>query len=123
MECTGDGCGCHSVCKNQRFQMHDYADISVFKTAKKGYGIRANSDIPANRFIYEYVGEVIDEPRFRTRNVKYPAMGIKHFYFMSMEKDQFIDATMKGGLARFVNHSCNPNCETEKWIVGNKFRM
>jgi SET domain-containing protein len=123
MECTNDGCGCHSECGNQRFQKRDYADVSIFKTEKKGYGVRANSDIPAGRFIYEYVGEVIDENRFRQRNVKYPSMGIKHFYFMSLEKDQFIDATMKGGLARFVNHSCNPNSETEKWIVGNKFRM
>jgi SET domain-containing protein len=123
MECTNDGCGCHSECGNQRFQKRDYADVSIFKTEKKGYGVRANSDIPAGRFIYEYVGEVIDENRFRQRNVKYPGMGIKHFYFMSLEKDQFIDATMKGGLARFVNHSCNPNSETEKWIVGNKFRM
>jgi len=123
MECTDDGCVCNTECQNQRFQRRDYADISIFKTDKKGYGVRANSDIPNGRFVYEYVGEVIDEPRFRQRNTKYPAMGIKHFYFMSLEKDQFIDATIKGGLARFVNHSCNPNCETEKWVVGNKYRM
>lgn len=123
MECGNDGCGCDSKCSNQRFQTRDYANVSVFKTAKKGYGLRANVDISAGRFIYEYVGEVIDEPRFHQRNAKYPTMGVKHFYFMSLEKDQFIDATMKGGLARFVNHSCNPNCETEKWVVGKKYRM
>jgi len=123
MECINKDCGCESECRNQRFQKCDYASVSVFKTEKKGYGLRADTDISLGRFIYEYVGEVIDEPRFRTRNAKYPTMGVKHFYFMSLEKDQFIDATMKGSIARFINHSCNPNCETEKWVVGNKFRM
>ncbi|KAF8245151.1 hypothetical protein K440DRAFT_556444 [Wilcoxina mikolae CBS 423.85] len=123
MECINEDCGCASECRNQRFQKCDYANVSVFKTEKKGYGLRADTDINQGRFIYEYVGEVIDEPRFHTRNAKYPTMGVKHFYFMSLEKDQFIDATMKGSIARFVNHSCNPNCETEKWVVGNKFRM
>jgi len=28
-----------------------------------------------------------------------------------------IDASQKGCLSRFINHSCNPNCETQKWIV------
>jgi len=29
---------------------------------------------------------------------------------MQLEKDIFIDAAFAGGLARFVNHSCSPNC-------------
>ena len=33
-----------------------------------------------------------------------------------------IDAT-KGSIARFVNHSCKPNCRMVKWIVGGKPRM
>jgi SET domain-containing protein len=123
MECSNDCCGCQRSCLNQRFQNREYADVSVFKAGNKGYGLRADSDIQPGRFIYEYVGDVIDEPRFRQRSVKYAQEGVKHFYFMSLEKDQFIDATKKGGLARFVNHSCNPNCETEKWVVGKKFRM
>lgn len=30
---------------------------------------------------------------------------------------QAIDATEKGGKARFINHSCDPNCVAEKWKV------
>ena len=33
-----------------------------------------------------------------------------------------IDAT-RGTIARFVNHSCEPNCEMIKWTVGGEPRM
>lgn len=33
-----------------------------------------------------------------------------------------IDAT-RGSIARFVNHSCEPNCRMEKWTVAGKPRM
>lgn len=123
MECTQDDRGCGQDCQNQRFQKRQYANVSVIKTEKKGFGLRANTDIPADTFLYEYVGEVIDENKFRRRMEKYDSEGIKHFYFMSLGKNEFIDATKKGGLARFCNHSCNPNCFVDKWVVGEKLRM
>lgn len=123
MECTQGDSACGSDCQNQRFQKRQYADVSVIKTEKKGFGLRANVDIAANTFLYEYVGEVIDEVKFRRRMEKYDQEGIKHFYFMSLGKNEFIDATKKGGLARFCNHSCNPNCFIDKWVVGEKLRM
>ena len=33
------------------------------------------------------------------------------------KKKKVIDAGQKGALSRFINHSCSPNCETQKWIV------
>lgn len=123
MECPSDDCGCGTECENQRFQRAEYANVSVIKTEKKGYGLRANSDLAANAFLYEYVGEVIDESKFRRRTHKYHEDGIRHFYFMSLGKNEFIDATRKGGLGRFCNHSCNPNCYVDKWVVGEKLRM
>lgn len=36
---------------------------------------------------------------------------------------QYIDASKKGNESRFMNHSCKPNCELQKWIVGNQFRI
>ena len=73
--------------------------------------------------IYEYIGEVIDETRFRRRMAQYDEEGCKHFYFMSLSKGEFVDATKKGNLGRFCNHSCNPNCYVDKWVVGDKLRM
>lgn len=97
--------------------------MSVIKTEKKGYGLRADTDLNAHDFIFEYIGDVINETNFRRRMVSYDEEGIKHFYFMSLGKDIFVDATKRGNLGRFCNHSCNPNCYVDKWVVGDKLRM
>jgi histone-lysine N-methyltransferase SETD2 len=123
MECIDGDCNCGRGCQNQRFQRKQYADVSVIKTEKKGYGLRVNTDLAPNEFIFEYVGEVINEPTFRRRTIQYDEEGIKHFYFMSLTKSEFVDATKKGNLGRFCNHSCAPNCYVDKWVVGEKLRM
>ncbi|PTU17753.1 hypothetical protein P175DRAFT_0526290 [Aspergillus ochraceoroseus IBT 24754] len=122
IECMGD-CGCGPECQNQRFQRREYAPVSVIKTEKKGYGLRAEADLRPHQFIYEYVGEVINEGPFHRRMRQYDEEGIKHFYFMSLSKGEFVDATKRGNLGRFCNHSCNPNCYVDKWVVGEKLRM
>ncbi|KAL8863411.1 MAG: hypothetical protein Q9178_000092 [Gyalolechia marmorata] len=122
MECGGD-CGCGADCQNQRFQQRQYAKVSVFKTEKKGYGLRTDTDLRPNDFIFEYIGEVIGEAHFRRRMIQYDEEKIKHFYFMSLTKGEYVDATKKGNLGRFCNHSCNPNCYVDKWVVGDKLRM
>ncbi|KAF1844950.1 uncharacterized protein K460DRAFT_284299 [Cucurbitaria berberidis CBS 394.84] len=122
MECVGD-CSCGRKCQNQRFQRKQYADVTVIKTEKKGFGLRANKDMVPGDFIFEYIGEVIDERNFRRRMMQYDEEGIKHFYFMSLTKGEFVDATKKGNLGRFCNHSCNPNCFVDKWVVADKLRM
>jgi histone-lysine N-methyltransferase SETD2 len=122
MECVGD-CGCGTDCRNQRFQQKEYAKVAVIKTDKKGFGLRAEADLRPHQFIYEYVGEVIHEAQFRRRMRQYDEEGIRHFYFMSLSKGEFVDATKKGNLARFCNHSCSPNCYVDKWVVGEKLRM
>lgn len=124
IECVNDLCGtCGDNCENQRFQRKQYANIAVFQTKMKGYGVRAEEDIPENGFIYEYKGEVIREDEFRNRLVEYDDKKFKHFYFMMLQSGEFIDATIKGSLARFCNHSCNPNAYVNKWVVGGKLRM
>lgn len=122
MECAND-CSCGTSCQNQRFLRRLYADVSVIKTEKKGYGLRTNVALRPHDFIFEYIGETIPEVTFRKRMLHYDDEGIKHFYFMSLSKGEFIDATKKGNLGRFCNHSCNPNCYVDKWVVGDKLRM
>ncbi|GAA5839208.1 hypothetical protein JCM9279_002627 [Rhodotorula babjevae] len=123
IECLKDDCKCGKQCQNQRFQNREYAPIEVVKTEKKGFGVRAEVDIPADAFVYEYVGEVIGPKPFEAKMKAYGNEGIKHFYFMALDRDVFIDATKKGGKGRFLNHSCNPNCYVSKWTVSKKMRM
>ncbi|KAI9890894.1 MAG: histone methyltransferase set2 [Vezdaea aestivalis] len=123
MECLDNECNCGPHCQNQRFQHKQYATVSVIQTEKKGFGLRCDKDLQPNDFIFEYIGDVINETQFRKRMIQYDEQGIKHFYFMSLSKNEFIDATKRGNLGRFCNHSCNPNCYVDKWVVGDKFRM
>ncbi|KAH8889340.1 hypothetical protein GQ53DRAFT_807928 [Thozetella sp. PMI_491] len=123
LECIDSECNCGAACQNQRFQRKQYADVSVIRTEKKGFGLRANTDLQPNDFVFEYIGEVINEATFRSRMLRYDKEGIKHFYFMSLTRTEFVDATKKGNLGRFCNHSCNPNCYVDKWVVGEKLRM
>lgn len=41
----------------------------------------------------------------------------------SFGRPQFIDATKRGGIGRFANHSCDPNCYVAKWTIGQHVRM
>ncbi len=62
----------------------------------------------------EYVGEVLDPRQFRKRARKYASDDVQHFYFMALSSEYFIDASSKGNISRFINHSCDPNAETQK---------
>ncbi|KAJ6630080.1 hypothetical protein B0H10DRAFT_1984899 [Mycena sp. CBHHK59/15] len=123
VECLPDDCRCRARCQNQRFQRKEYADIEIVQTEKKGFGLRAESTLEKDDFIYEYVGDVVNPISFKKRMRDYADEGIRHFYFMMLQKDEFIDATKSGGIGRFANHSCNPNCYVAKWTVGAHVRM
>ncbi|KAI8883833.1 hypothetical protein K501DRAFT_248988 [Backusella circina FSU 941] len=123
MECMVDDCPCDRYCRNRRFQLRQYARVDVIRTEKKGFGLRALTDLPSNAFIMEYIGEVITNNEFVRRTKEYEAAGLEHYYFMTLKTDEIIDATKKGCLARFINHSCNPNSVTQKWVVGKNMRI
>ncbi|KAL1745307.1 hypothetical protein HDZ31DRAFT_36672 [Schizophyllum fasciatum] len=123
VECLAEDCHCRQFCQNQRFQRKEYAPIEIVQTEKKGFGLRAERDIQKDAFIYEYVGDVVNSPSFKKRMRDYAKEGIQHFYFMMLQKDEFIDATKSGGIGRFANHSCSPNCYVAKWTVDDRVRM
>jgi SET domain-containing protein len=65
----------------------------------------------------EYVGEVLDPRQFRKRAKKFAKEDVKHFYFMALSAEYCIDASHKGNISRFINHSCDPNAETQKVFI------
>ncbi|WFD43635.1 [histone H3]-lysine(4) N-trimethyltransferase [Malassezia psittaci] len=123
VECLRGVCQCGKRCQNQRFQKCDYAQVDIVQTPKKGYGLRARQDLAADAFVYEYLGEVINHATFMRRMQQYKDEHIAHFYFMMLQRDEYIDATKRGAPSRFINHSCNPNCYVSKWHVGKHVRM
>lgn len=40
-----------------------------------------------------------------------------------LDEDRVVDATLSGGLARYINHACNPNCVTETVDVDRELRI
>lgn len=110
-------------CTNRRFQKHQNSPCNIFKTEKKGYGLIATSFIPAGVFIMEYVGEVLNSKQFEKRANDYSKLMNAHYYFMALSSDCVIDATKKGNISRFINHSCDPNAETQKWTVNGELRI
>lgn len=121
MECVPDKCGAGSYCQNQRMQKMLYAKMKTTSFPGKGVGIVADEDIPAGSFIGEYQGEVISMELFENRKKEY--QGERHFYFMTLTGKLVIDASRKSQSTRFVNHSCEPNAETQKWNAGGEPRV
>lgn len=116
-------CKLGKFCSNQRFQNFEYAECTVFITEKKGFGLFASKNIPTNIFIMEFVGEVVSMTEFKKRSRQYAKQKTRHCYVMTSSGTILIDATKKGNLTRFANHSCNPNAETQKWIVNGESRI
>uniref|UniRef100_A0A1I8NZY3 [histone H3]-lysine(36) N-trimethyltransferase n=1 Tax=Stomoxys calcitrans TaxID=35570 RepID=A0A1I8NZY3_STOCA len=122
IEC-GNECNVKERCTNKRFQKFLCSPCRVFRTEKKGFGIMADIEILPGEFIMEYVGEVIDTVEFERRRIEYSEEKNRHYYFMALRSDAIIDATIKGNISRFINHSCDPNAETQKWTVNGELRI
>ena len=60
---------------------------------------------------------VIDDALCEQRLWDMKERGDQNFYMCEIRKDFTIDATFKGNASRFLNHSCDPNCKLEKWLV------
>ncbi|XP_010534715.1 PREDICTED: histone-lysine N-methyltransferase ASHH2-like isoform X2 [Tarenaya hassleriana] len=120
IECVQGTCPCGDFCSNHQFQKRKYAKFERFQSGKKGYGLRLLEDVRRGQFLIEYVGEVLDILAYEARQKDYAAKGEKHFYFMTLNGNEVIDAGSKGNLGRFINHSCEPNCRTEKWMVNGE---
>ncbi|KAH8648372.1 hypothetical protein BX600DRAFT_442663 [Xylariales sp. PMI_506] len=95
--------------------------VEVLKTEDRGYGIRSNRCFEPGQIIMEYTGEIITEDECDER-MKNKYKDNKCYYLMSFDQGMIIDATI-GSIARFVNHSCQPNCQMIKWIVSGQPRM
>jgi SET domain-containing protein len=71
-----------------------------------GRGVFAARDIPKGTRIIEYTGERISE----SAAFKRYGEAIDHTFLFTVAENKVIDPSRKGNEARFINHSCAPNC-------------
>ena len=84
--------------------------VKFDRSAIHGWGLYAEENIAMNDLIIEYVGEKVRQKVADLREIRYEKQGVGSSYLFRMMDDEIVDATKKGGIARFINHSCNPNC-------------
>ncbi|KAL9085503.1 MAG: hypothetical protein Q9165_007548 [Trypethelium subeluteriae] len=84
--------------------------VKFDRSAIHNWGLYAEEPITANDMIIEYVGEKVRQRVADLREIRYTKQGIGSSYLFRIDEDTIVDATKKGGIARFINHSCTPNC-------------
>ena len=91
----------------------DKRRIQVRRSGVHGKGVFALQAIPAGTRLIEYVGDVITWPEALRRHPHDPLQPNHTFYF-HLDDKHVIDANVGGNASRWINHSCDPNCEAQE---------
>ena len=91
----------------------DSRRIQTRRSGVHGKGVFALQDLAEGETLIEYVGEVIRWPEALARHPHDPAQPNHTFYF-HINETQVIDANVGGNSSRWINHSCQPNCEADE---------
>lgn len=94
--------------------------IEIRPSAIAGLGAFATRRIPKGARIIEYTGDRITPHEADSRYADGPS-GLPLVLLFTVDSRTVIDAGVDGNEARYINHSCEPNCEavTERrriWI-------
>lgn len=84
--------------------------LKFAKSKIHDWGLFALEPIAADEMVIEYCGQMVRPIIADIRERKYEEIGIGSSYLFRVGLETIIDATKCGNLARFINHSCNPNC-------------
>nr|DBA16185.1 TPA: hypothetical protein GDO54_003604 [Pyxicephalus adspersus] len=83
--------------------------VGVYRSPIHGRGLFCKRTIDAGEMVIEYSGNVIRSTLTDKREKYYDGKGIGCYMFR-IDDSEVVDATMHGNAARFINHSCEPNC-------------
>jgi len=125
VECVGDkslkngeknpywNCNCGPSCSNRGVSKRQFAKCRPMREHGKGWGLITVNGVKKGDLVQEYCGEIIDE---KTKEERLLAWSRDHpndpnFYVMHLEPGWYIDAREVANIARFINHSCDPNCK------------
>ena len=87
--------------------------IQVRRSGVHGKGVFALQDLAEGETLIEYVGEVISWDEAQDRHPHDPKDPNHTFYF-HVNENRVIDALHGGNSSRWINHSCDPNCEADE---------
>ncbi|KAH1094100.1 hypothetical protein AAZX31_14G109900 [Glycine max] len=95
-------------------QAKGWKHLVVYKSRIHALGLYTSRFISRGEMVVEYIGEIVGLRVADKREKEYQSGRKLQYktacYFFRIDKEHIIDATRKGGIARFVNHSCLPNC-------------
>lgn len=123
-------CKCAQDCSNKLIQFGPRRFLKIFETplvnnANKGLGLLTTNYIPPSAFICEYAGELITEKEATRRYKEIAENSFMNYIFCLKENyggnliKHFIDPTKFGNIGRYINHSCDPNCNLVPIRVNN----
>lgn len=102
--------------------------VEVFTTLNCGLGLRSLRELKTGVFVDEILGEVMREQTYLKRHTAVESSRKKrkevidedtpalspHRYGFQFVDGYVLDASKKGAITRFINHSCEPNCELRR---------
>lgn len=117
MECD-KRCKGRNKCNNQdsqsNFSWSDKLEV-VFINKAVGVGLKAKVSLGIGEYLGQYTGEALSHEECSSKQDS------KYIFQLSKEEDYCpvwaIDSSYYGNYCRFVNHSCDPNSESEIWIA------
>lgn len=116
-------CPCPPSCYNRVLQHGPCKTLKIIRVEKGSvdqFGLTTSEPLECGRFICEYIGEILTKQEAERRcilNEKFHKMN----YIICLNEmaiggvgniiQTFIDPSRKGNIGRYLNHSCDPNCE------------
>ena len=97
--------------------------LRVAKSGIAGYGLYTERTYQPGELFIEYIGELVGQAVADRREALYnrhPRLGPSSCYLFRLVDDVIVDATWRGNAARFINHSCDPNCAARMFDLGPK---
>ncbi|XP_050840761.1 histone-lysine N-methyltransferase 2D [Serinus canaria] len=87
-------------------------NVYLARSRIQGLGLYAAKDIEKHTMVIEYIGTIIRNEVANRREKIYEEQN-RGIYMFRINNEHVIDATLTGGPARYINHSCAPNCVAE----------
>lgn len=105
--------GRHSKSSQYRRMKAEWkTNVYLARSRIQGLGLYAARDIEKCTMVIEYIGTIIRSEVANRKERLYESQN-RGVYMFRIDNDFVIDATITGGPARYINHSCSPNCITE----------